>query len=467
MKYSLASIIPHTRFPFNLILHKRIHVKIGAISLGEIFFLLSWIAANIAIFVVQFNKIKMENPADIHRHWLHPLGHMQMNNLSLMFFLVTRYSLLEWIFGMPLERAVFYHRWISRWMVFSFIVHGTLGWIRFPGGAIITYEPDLWGFRSAAIMFSLFIFTFRPIRRKFWEFFWWTHQGLAVIGAVFSAIHAIKLIPAENKRELGSPYLLLIMIAFYVLDRIIRFINTYLFFTKVVSAKPEQIEVTRIELKKSCCRFPYESGQYVFINFPQVTPFEWHPFSISSAPHEENFTLHIKESGWYTRRLRNLAKDGRIALAFVDGPYGNLSVNIEQYNTLFLVAGGIGITPMMSILKDEVNKGKKTKIFFVWSVRDPLAFEWFGEFLRNLKSDVVELKLFATRGGKEASESPIKYTSKRPNMSEIFDEVVSKSSGNVAVLACGPAVVVDEVSKLSIAKSGKVNFHFHKETFAF
>jgi len=36
----------------------------------------------------------------------------------------------------------------------------------------------------------------------------------------------------------------------------------------------------------------------------------------------------------------------------VDGPYGNLNLNYRRYPRLVLVAGGIGITPVMGLLRD-------------------------------------------------------------------------------------------------------------------
>ncbi len=57
-------------------------------------------------------------------------------------------------------------------------------------GSLFFIHSFSYGVIGAALMFTLFIFTFRPIRRKFWEFFWWSHQLLAVAGAILSAYHA-------------------------------------------------------------------------------------------------------------------------------------------------------------------------------------------------------------------------------------------------------------------------------------
>lgn len=38
----------------------------------------------------------------------------------------------------------------------------------------------------------------------------------------------------------------------------------------------------------------YRPGQYVFLNFPSINFLEWHPFSVSSGPHEMTMECHIK-----------------------------------------------------------------------------------------------------------------------------------------------------------------------------
>ncbi|WJX96217.1 hypothetical protein P8452_77451 [Trifolium repens] len=50
--------------------------------------------------------------------------------------------------------------------------------------------------------------------------------------------------------------------------------------------------------------FRYKSGQYMFINCVAVSPFEWHPFSITSAPGDDYLSVHIRTLGDWTRSLR-------------------------------------------------------------------------------------------------------------------------------------------------------------------
>ena len=50
--------------------------------------------------------------------------------------------------------------------------------------------------------------------------------------------------------------------------------------------------------------FNYQPGDYVFIQIPSITRYEWHPFTISSAPEMNNvFWLHVRGVGSWTNEL--------------------------------------------------------------------------------------------------------------------------------------------------------------------
>jgi predicted ferric reductase len=133
--------------------------------------------------------------------------------------------------------------------------------------------------------------------------------------------------------------------------------------------------------------------------------FEWHPFSVSRI--EGNvITFDIKAgdcaSSW-TRKLcaqtteekgtsvvasvmntgsiimgrlfQRVATDSDSLLVSVDGPYGHFGVDLEKYTSVCFVAGGIGITPMLSalewILSTNASRAQKlTAVELHWSMRD-------------------------------------------------------------------------------------------------
>lgn len=63
-----------------------------------------------------------------------------------------------------------------------------------------------------------------------------------------------------------------------------------------------------LEFKKPI-NFEYKSGQWIRIACTALSTSEYHPFTISSAPHENNLTVHIRSVGPWTTHIRKLVED--------------------------------------------------------------------------------------------------------------------------------------------------------------
>jgi predicted ferric reductase len=124
--------------------------------------------------------------------------------------------------------------------------------------------------------------------------------------------------------------------------------------------------------------FQYNAGQFFRIAVPAINPVEFHPISVSSAPHEEMMTLHIRRLGDWTTKLCRFAMENEKTPVRIEGPYGALSVDLEddfKYKLVLFVSGGIGVTPCQSIGKELLwahrHQGRNLKeLRFVWAVRE-------------------------------------------------------------------------------------------------
>lgn len=76
-------------------------------------------------------------------------------------------------------------------------------------------------------------------------------------------------------------------------------------------------------------------GQYYFVNFPALSLTEWHPFSVSSNPREEEVELHIRALGDHTTEIVELAKvreqNNQPTWICIDGPYGLQDFNFRRW----------------------------------------------------------------------------------------------------------------------------------------
>ncbi|KAL4303719.1 hypothetical protein GQ457_10G011200 [Hibiscus cannabinus] len=199
--------------------------------------------------------------------------------------------------------------------------------------------------------------------------------------------------------------------------------------------------------------FDYLSGMYLFVKCPEVSSFEWHPFSITSAPKDDYLSVHIRCLGDWTTELRDTfqkicqpptvdAKRGDLMrletkaneplgapkdcekdqpifpIIFIKGPCGAAAQNYKKFDILLLIGLGIGATPFISIIKDLLSNikpeskdkeicsilksGKKCpdRAYFFWVTREQGSFEWFKGVMNDIaeydKNKIIEMHNYLT-----------------------------------------------------------------------
>ncbi|KAE8684007.1 Respiratory burst oxidase [Hibiscus syriacus] len=157
--------------------------------------------------------------------------------------------------------------------------------------------------------------------------------------------------------------------------------------------------------------FRHKSGMYIFIQCPQVSPFEWHPFSLTCGPEDDYLSVHIRTLGDWSYQLYGLFREVNITIRIrmtkaapknlYDGPYGASSQDHIKYDIVVMVGLGIGITPFISILKDiatrlnnsTINHAacgegslEKTpfKAYLYWVTREQSSFNWFMDVMKEI-----------------------------------------------------------------------------------
>ncbi|KAJ5818995.1 Riboflavin synthase [Penicillium riverlandense] len=101
--------------------------------------------------------------------------------------------------------------------------------------------------------------------------------------------------------------------------------------------------------------WPYKAGQYVLVQVPQISLFQWHPFTISSCVDNE-IKIHIKTDGNWTKSLRKLQNGQKLRCVGIDGPFGAPAQRFYEFDHTIIIGSGIGITPFAGILTDLQNK---------------------------------------------------------------------------------------------------------------
>lgn len=161
----------------------------------------------------------------------------------------------------------------------------------------------------------------------------------------------------------------------------------------------------------------YKAGQWVFLQVPDVSSTQWHPFTITSCPFDPYLSIHVRQVGDFTRALGDAlgcgpaqAKDlegldpnGMYEVALqngqtmpairVDGPYGAPAEDVFDNEIAVLIGTGIGVTPWASILKNiwhmrsSPNPPRRLRrVEFIWVCKDTSSFEWFQALLSSLEA---------------------------------------------------------------------------------
>lgn len=309
----------------------------------------------------------------------------------------------------------------------------------------------------------------------------------------------------------------------FISERILREVRsrhrTYI--SKIIQ-HPSNVMEVQIKKEKTTTR----AGQYIFLSCPEVSYFQWHPFTLTSAPEEDYISVHIRVAGDFTtafakalgcdfsKKERGGEKDSKkgdgsmvippplnrtLPRVMVDGPFGSASEDFFKYETVLLVGAGIGVTPFASILKtiwyrlnNLNNQSKKTrlsKVYFTWVIRDFGTAEWFHSLLHAIEEqDVdnkIEISIYLTAKIKEDDMNNIVVQDVgaerdaitqlrapthfgRPNWDRVFGGIADRHPDtDVGVFFCGPAVLSKTLHVMSnkYTTPKGTRFFFGKENF--
>lgn len=142
----------------------------------------------------------------------------------------------------------------------------------------------------------------------------------------------------------------------------------------VAAVSPTGRDAVEVELTpETGAGLAFAPGQFALVTFLSPgLPVEEHPFTIASAPHERGLRFTIRCCGDFTARIGALAPGDR---ALVRGPYGrfsHLASGAMPGEPLLFVAAGVGITPMLSMLRHlaAAESGGPRRVTLLWSNRD-------------------------------------------------------------------------------------------------
>ncbi|PON81189.1 Respiratory burst oxidase [Trema orientale] len=270
--------------------------------------------------------------------------------------------------------------------------------------------------------------------------FWYSHHLFVIVYVLF-VIHGYYLYLSKKwyKKTIIVP------IFFYTCERLLRLFRSEYQRVEILKVALYPGNVLALQMSRPH-GFKYCSGQYIYLNCSAISPFEWHPFSITSTSGDDYLSVHIRILGDWTMDLKSVFSEvwqppsiyqngllvfdieqvndkTKIPRLLVDGPYGAPAQEYKQYDVILLIGLGIGATPMISILKAVLNdvqqykeiedrmiksrvKSNKSKhnamkkAYFYWVTREPGSFQWFMDLMNEVAEKdnfgVIELHNYCT-----------------------------------------------------------------------
>lgn len=148
---------------------------------------------------------------------------------------------------------------------------------------------------------------------------------------------------------------------------------------RVAAVTPEAERLWRIVLEPQTAHgFSFNAGQFVWLKLHRALGrITEHPFSIASAPGQlPRLQFLIKEAGDFTRAIGGVAAGTR---AYVDGPYGNFVLEGRKGKGIMLIAGGVGIAPILSIARELAATGDPRPLKIVYADKSEAQLAARGE----------------------------------------------------------------------------------------
>ncbi len=168
-------------------------------------------------------------------------------------------------------------------------------------------------------------------------------------------------------------------------------------------------------------------------------------------------TFTIKEFGDFTRTIKD-AKIGQ--RAYLDGPYGAFSVDREKGAGYVFLAGGVGITPIMSTLRALAERGDRRPLLFIYGSKtweDVTFREEIEELKPRLDLTVVHV----------LSKAPEGWTGESGRISyELLERHIPKDRNSREYMICGADRMMDAV-EAALSKLGVSLEHIHSERYNF
>jgi predicted ferric reductase len=304
------------------------------------------------------------------------LGFVGLAMMGLEFVLVARFRLVAAPFGQ--DALLQFHRQIGYVGLAFILVHFAISahWDEVTPAKALAAPLLVW-FGMAALLALVFLIGTSVWRRRLrlsYEAWHVTHTVLALVLVVGALLHI--LFVDEYVSSLWKQVLWGLMAAAFA------GLLVWVRVVKPARARPWRLErvvaergATTTLVLKPPAGFRFEPGQFAWFAIGR-SPFSvtQHPFSLASSAEREEVELAVKALGDFTSGVGELEPGTTV---YVDGPHGVFSIDQDEGPGFGLIAGGVGIAGLISMLRTMADRRDVRPVVLVYANR-----EWDGVAFR-------------------------------------------------------------------------------------
>ncbi|MBS3933678.1 MAG: ferric reductase-like transmembrane domain-containing protein [Truepera sp.] len=397
------------------------------------------------------------------------LGFVGLTQIAVQFLLIARYRRITVPYGIDI--IVQYHRQIAMMALVLLLAHPAI---------LMIYNPELlkllnplggtWASRfglasTVALVLLVVLSLYRQQLGLNYERWRLTHTLLGIAALVFAHAH-VSLAGEYPYKYLNTVWK---QVFWKVFGAVMISSLVYLRLIKPALQKRKRYRVTEVKEERgdnlTLVLKPvghpglrFAPGQFAWLKLgPTPYTIAEHPFSFSSSAETQGrLEFGIKALGDFTRSLKNVPVGTD---AYLDGPHGAFSIDLIPAAGYVLIAGGIGITPMLSFLKTMADREDVRPVLLIYGDKRWESMAYCEEL------DALTQKL----------NLKIVYVLEQPpegwhgETGFITEELLARNLPQEKIkrefFVCGPPVMMDAVQE-ALVKLGYPLEHIHTERFS-
>jgi predicted ferric reductase len=398
------------------------------------------------------------------------LGFVGLALLGLQFALAARSSRATTPFG--IDVVLQFHREIGYVALAFVLAHPLILFVwdsRFLNLLNVVSAPMRAKFAVASVVLLIVLIVSSVWRRRLrlgyvtWQML---HAVLGIAVVVFGLLHVLLIgyyVDQPWERGLWIAYsAAFVLVTIWV--RLVKPVQRYRRRWRVMAVEEQPAHSHRLTLELvdpasyGASGFSFEPGQFAWIRSGR-SPFSmsYNPFSFSSsAERPDRIQFTIKSSGDYSTSLHELAVGETV---YVDGPHGSFSSDRHEGPGFALIAGGVGITPMLSILETMADRDDVRPCVLFIGVRsecEVICADQIEALRARLSLDVITV----------ISEPGPSWAGERGYLTaDILDRHLPPRRHRLQYFLCGPAPLMD-TAEGALDTLGVPGDRVHSERFA-